>query len=141
MHQATNILSAIKTALTGLGTTGVNVYQTRAYPINPTPALSIRLSSIDPVRQISNAFLDSFVDVDVLIHVSGSSETLDAEILQIDAEVYAALMADRTLGGVAIELDPQTLTVESSAETEEPTALGLRRWRVHMRHSITSAEA
>ena len=141
MHKANTLLDAVVGVLTDLATTGQNVETTRGYPTQETPAITIRLASVDPIRTISNAFLDSYVDIETYFHVSGSESDLDAKVLEIDAEVYAAIMADATVGGTAIDADPQALTIDSSADGELPTAAGLRRWRFHLRHSLTDAEA
>ena len=141
MHKANTLLEAFVDLVTGLATTGQNVETTRGYPTSETPAITVRLSSVDPVAVISNAFLDSYVELETVYHVASAESDLDAKVLQIDAEVYAAIMADPTIGGAAIDTDAQALTIESSADTETPTAAGLRRWRCRLRHSFTSAEA
>lgn len=139
-HKARQVLQAIETAVTGLPTTGDRVEKTRGYPKADVPAISIRISDLDPQSEISNAFLDSFLEVDTIYHVRGANNDLDYQILEIDAEVYRAIMADRTLAGDAIDVDPLSLSVESEAANEIPTATGIRRWRVHIRHDVNDAE-
>lgn len=139
-HKARNAVNAIETAITGLPTTGSRVEKTRGYPKAEVPAISIRISDLDPQSEISNAFLDSFLEVDTIYHVQGPLNDLDYQILQIDAEVYAAIMADRTLAGAAVDVDPLSLSVDSEAANEIPTATGIRRWRIHIRHNINDAE-
>ena len=138
MHKVNTLIDAFVTTVTGLTTTGQNVEQSRGFPTAQYPAITVRLASIDPQREISNAFLDSFVEIETIYHVAG--DTLDADLLQVDAEVYAAIMADRTFGGAVTDTDPRDLVIETSADKEIPTANGVRRWRCLLRHSITDAE-
>ena len=141
MHKANEVLDAFVSAVDSLSTTGSNVKRTRGYLFDETPGITVRAANVDPINQISNAFLDSAFEVETLYHVSGTDEDLDSQLLQIDAEVYFAVMADRTLGGSAITVDPGFLSIESNAEAERPTAFGIRKWRCHIRHSITDAES
>lgn len=136
-HKAKTLLNAVAAAVTGLATTGANVEKTRGYPKASAPALTVRMGSIDPTQELSNAFIDNNVDIETLYHVSGSALDLDDQILDIDEEVYAAIMADRTMSGAAIDTDPLGLTFDSQAEAETPTATGIRRWRFKLRHSST----
>lgn len=141
MHKAAQLIEAVAAAVRGLPTTGDNVQTMRFYPFAEFPAITVRLSDIEPIIEVSNAVLDSWVDIETIYHVAGSDFDLDSQVLQIDAEVYAAIMADRTFGGVATDTDPQSLTVDATAEGERPTASGVRRWRCRIRHSITDTEA
>lgn len=142
MHKAKAILDEVVTAVTGLSTTGSNVEQTRGYPKHSVPAITVRVADITRANEISNAFLDSFVEIETIYHVAGSAEDLDDQLLQIDAEVYAAVMADRTLNGQAVDVDPDNYSPESGIpEAELPTASAVRRWRIFMRHSINDTES
>ena len=139
-HKVATLIEAVADTLTGLATTGTNVEKSRGYAISATPAISVRLASVSPANELTNAFLDNSVDIETVFHVSGAELDLDNQVLQIDAEVYAALMADRTQGGAVIDTDPELLSVDSTADQETPTAIGVRKWRFFLRHSITSAE-
>jgi hypothetical protein len=140
-HKAITVLDNLVGVLMNLDTTGTRVERTRGYPKAETPAISVRLADLDPINEISNAFIDSALVVETLYHVSGSDDDLDNQILAIDAEVWAAIMADRTLSGEAIDTDPERLTLQPESDKEIPTAIGVRRWRFHIRHSSISAEA
>lgn len=142
-HKAITVLDNLVKVLTNLNTTGSRVERTRGYPKAETPAISVRLADLDPINEISNAFIDSAMVVETLYHVSESEDDrdLDQQILNIDAEVWAAIMADRTLSGSVIDTDPERLTPQPEADKEIPTAVGVRRWRFHIRHSNIDAEA
>lgn len=140
-HKAITVLNNLVDVLMNLDTTGTRVERTRGYPKAETPAISVRLADIDPINEISNSLIDSAMIVETLYHVSGSDDDLDNQILNIDAEVWAAIMADRTMGGSVIDTDPERLTPQSESDKEIPTAVGVRRWRFHIRHSNISAEA
>lgn len=140
-HKAITVLDNLVDVLMNLDTTGTRVERTRGYPKAATPAISVRLADLDPINEISNAFIDSALGVETLYHVEGSDDDLDTQILNIDAEVWAAIMTDRTLSGQVIDTDPERLTVLFESDKEIPTAVGVRRWRFHIRHSNISAEA
>ena len=140
-HKAITVLDNLVNVLTNLDTIGTRVERTRGYPKAETPAISVRLADLNPINEISNTLIDSAMIVETLYHVSGSDDDLDQQILDIDAEVWAAIMADRTLSGQVIQTDPEQLTVVPETDKEIPTAIGVRRWRFHIRHSSTSAEA
>jgi hypothetical protein len=140
-HKAITVLKALETLLTNLNTTGTRVERTRGYPKAETPAISIRAADVDPINEISNTLIDSAFEVETLYHVAGSDDDLDERIFEIDAEVWAAIMVDRTLSGAVIQTEPQRLTFEIDSDKEIPTAVGVRRWRFHIRHSSINATA
>lgn len=140
-HKAITVLDNLVNVLLNLDTTGTHVERTRGYPKAETPAISVRLADLDPINELSNTFIDSALVVETLYHVSGSDDDLDQQILNIDAEVWAAIMADRTLSGSVIDTDPERLSPQTESDKEIPTAIGVRRWRFHIRHSSIDTEA
>lgn len=145
MHFAESILSAIETKLTGLATTGANIVRGRVYPVETTPALSVYMGA-DSVNGEFGAtnlgFIDRTLEVIIRSHVKVTS-TLDTDLNKIRAEVYAAMVADHTLGlqyvlNAWLEVDNQP---SISADSEQPTASQDMVYKVHYRHSYASAEA
>lgn len=127
-HVRKSIRDAITTALTGLTTTGANVYQTRVYPLaeNKLPGLAIYTSTEEteyasltiPRTLIRNAT----VTVEAYVKgVSGYDDTLDT----ICKEVELAISADVTLGGLAKDTQITGFTADFNGESEQPVALGV----------------
>ena len=136
------ILAAVTTALTGLTTTGANVQRARAWPVSALPALT--------VSQGENAVLAEDAQLDIITRQLQFSvvaqikaiTNLETSLNQISSEVYAALVADRSLG-LAYVFD-LTLVGDSAAEIEaeqdEPTARQVMTWALIYEHSKTSTE-
>ena len=125
-HVRKSIRDNIETTLTGLTTTGANVFASRVYPIQSgkMPGLCIYTSSetieaqtIKPPRGLIRS-----LEVSVEAYVEGASpdDTLD----NIAAQVEAAMATDRTRGGNAKDTCPRTLEAESDGEGEKPIVVG-----------------
>lgn len=99
------ILSAIATALAS--TTGVSsrVYRSRveAFSRNEAPAIIIEPGP-DRAQTYSICKLDWSLDVLVVVHTRGQIPDQLADPILVDA--HDKLMADRTLGGLAIDIVP-----------------------------------
>lgn len=142
MHRAEEILEAVTTALTGLTTTGNRVERDRVYPPELCPALSVGLGQESPKQGADNvSYQDSILEVRIVIQVKNDDT---ATVLnQIKAEVYAALMSDRTLGlsfvaDMAWNGDSEP---EPSGDAEIKTTRCITNFAVWYRHSFTSKEA
>jgi len=115
----------ITTTLTGLTTTGSNIYQTRVYPLaeNKLPGLAIYTSSesteyatINPPRTQIRTLI---VNVEIYVRgLTGYDNTLD----QIALEIEEALYTDLTRGGYAKETRVTGFEAEFSGEGDEPVA-------------------
>lgn len=143
MHRAETILEAVKTALTGLTTTGTKVERGRVYPVEELPALSLEMGADNPNSESSNlAFQDRELDFVVTSYVKSSTNT---ETLSnaIRAEVYAALMGNRTLSlsyvmDVSFNGDDKP---QLSGESELRTSSQAMNYTVRYRHSLINAES
>lgn len=100
------ILAAVKTALTGLATTGANVERGRIYPhqVEKLPALSIMMGADVPAAELMTGLVDwdfSFM-VEAAVRVAPDYTDLESgvetELNQVRKEVHIALFADTTLG-------------------------------------------
>jgi hypothetical protein len=121
-HVRKQIRDALATAVTGLSTTGANVYTSRVYPISSAslPALlvytkdeSSEYETITKPRTILRT-LSAVID----IYVKGNT-TYDDTIDTIAAEVETAL-TDVTLSGLAKDLMITGFTTEFSGDPDQP---------------------
>lgn len=139
-HKAEQILDALATVLAGLTTTGANVARARAWPVDTLPALSIEMG---PDRLLDDQLVSAINRVLQVALIAQVRQTanLETTLNVIKTEIYAAIMADITLGGLAIEVE---LVVdeqpEIEAEQDQPTARLTMQWQVFYRHSATSTE-
>ena len=142
-HRAETILEAVKTALTGLTTTGTKIERGRVYPVEQLPALSLEMGDDRADGESSNlAFQDRELDFSVTSYVKSSANT-ETVTNAIRAEVYAALMADRTLSldyvfYVEFVSDNRP---QLSGDGELRTSTQEMDYRVKYRHSLTNAES
>lgn len=137
-----SIAAAFTTAVTGLTTTATRVVRGRVYPTDVLPALTVNMGEEQIAEQPDMAEQDEFLTIDVTILVKDTA-TLDTALNQIVAEVYAAIMADRTLG-LAYVHDTAWMgrgAPDRVADAEKPVAQQTLVFRVHYRHSYSSMES
>jgi hypothetical protein len=124
-HVRKLIRDNIETTLTGLATTGANVYQTRVYPIaeDRLPGLAIYTSSestdyatINPPRTQLRTLS---VSVDVYAKaVTAYDDLLDAACVEIEEALYT----DRTRGGNAKDTRIIAFDSDFSGDGDQPVA-------------------
>lgn len=96
-HVADSVIGFVVTTLTGLTTTGTNVFRQRVYDIDDgkLPALCIYMGSdiaSDPDGRVNITYIDSVLSVAIDIKAKDRAD-LDGALLDIRAEVEAALSA------------------------------------------------
>jgi len=124
-HVRKLIRDDIETTLTGLATTGANVYQTRVYPIaeDRLPGLAIYTSSeatdyatITPPRTQVRVLT---VSVDVYVKANTAyDDILDAACVEIEEALYT----DRTRGGNAKDTRITAFDSDFSGDGDQPVA-------------------
>jgi len=148
-HAREVIRKAVVTALTGLDTTGSNVetWRTHAVGEDERPHLSIMPGEDSEIvsEDVENEF--GFMEVRDLpimvearaVQASGTSHTALADVVDdICAEVEVAMIADATLGGVAV--DSRLLSTELSIDGsgERPVGLATMSWLI--RYSVDRSD-
>jgi len=122
-HIRQQIREKIGTTLTGLTTTGSNVYESRVYPLENTnlPALIIYTKSetSEPIVIGTQRLMSRELSVVVEGYAKATSN-FDDTIDTISKEVEAAIAADRTLDGLAKDTYLESTEIEFNAEGEKP---------------------
>jgi len=117
-----NILAQIATVLTG--TTGVStrIYRSRVQPLTrgESPALVIEPVSDTPEQNTSLPTLDWSLVVRVSVVVRG--DVPDQQADPIVESLHAKLMADLTVGGNAIDIQPGNVSFEM-IDSDQPTGV------------------
>lgn len=140
-HVRKLIRDNIKTTLTGLTTTGSNVFASRVYPIQSArmPGLCIYTSSeqiealtIKPPRGLIRSLE---VSVEAYIENALPDDVLDT----ISAEIEAAMAADITRGGNAKDTKLTSFEADFAGEGEKPVVVG--RFIYEILYSTTEADA
>lgn len=131
------ILSAIRTALTGTTGVGTRIYRTRVEPIprEESPAIIVEPLSDNASQNTSLPTLDWSMTVRVTVIVRGSiPDQLADPIIQ---SLHSKLMADLTLGGYAIDIQPIGVTF-NFAEADGAAGEIQCDYRVMYRTSVTN---
>ena len=140
-NRAKSILDAVVGKLTGLGTTGANVKASRAYAVSVTPALTIRMGS-EEIEEYNPARVRKAREIIIVIHVADKETSVDSTILQIEAEIWAALAADVKQGLAYVTdtsfLKSEEVEVEPGAKVSGQVE---QTWLVQYSHSNLSTEA
>lgn len=126
-HLRKRIRSAAATKLTGLTTTGANVFTSRAYPLQDAnlPALRITTPS-EQSEMVSMGIGNRTVERTLTLQVEGVVKALtgfEDTCDQIAKEVEIALANDNTLGGLCKYIQLRSTATEISGEAEKPIAV------------------
>lgn len=125
-HVRKSIRDNVTTTLTGLTTTGSNVFQTRLFPMEESklPALAIYTksetsdySTITPPRTQVRA-----LEVIVEAYVKGTAN-IDNTIDTIAVEIEEALATDLTRGGYAKDTQVTETDIEFNGDAEQSVAI------------------
>ena len=122
-HIRQQIREYFGTNLTGLSTTGSNVYESRVYPIENSklPALVIYTKSetSEPIVIGTDRVMSRELSV-VVEGYAKATTNFDDTIDTISKEVEEAISADRTLGGLAKDTYVESTEIEYTGDGEQP---------------------
>lgn len=141
-HMRTQIREAVATALTGLSTTGANVYQSRVYAIdsNDLPALRIYTESETSETHSVTGPRPLLRTLQIIVEgVARATADVDDVIDQIAAEVEAAI-GGSNLSGLVYDLILTGTELTLSREAEQPTGMVRMTWMTQYRTLENDAE-
>ncbi len=130
------VLTAIRTALTGTTGVGTRIYRSRVEPLarQESPAIVIEPVSDSAAQNTSLPTLDWSLTVRVAIIVRGNVPDQLAD--PIVASAHGKIMADLTLGGYAIDVQPQSVGFDL-IEADQPAGVIALEYLVRYRTSVT----
>jgi hypothetical protein len=144
-HRAESIVVAVVAKVTGLTTTGTNVFRGRVYALADTslPALCVYLGEDRILGQYSQAKFDSELTVNIEAVVKTSSTQVDTVLNQIREQVTIALQADYTQGLAYLlnTLEGDAAAPELSGDGEQQSAALKLEWKFHYRRARTDPGA
>lgn len=116
------ILAALATAVSGTTNVGTRIWRSRVEAMgrNETPALVIEPVQINYAQNTSLPTLDATMRVRLTVVVRGTvpDQLADASVVSMHSKV----MADLTLGGIAIDIQP-VQTLFNLIEADQPAGL------------------
>ena len=122
-HVRQQIREYFGTTLTGLTTTGSNVYESRVYTLQedtlPSLVIYTKSESSEPIVIGTDRVMSRELSVVVEAYCKATSN-FDDTIDTISKEVEKAIMADRTLGGLAKDTYVESTEIEYTGEGEQP---------------------
>jgi hypothetical protein len=136
MTKREQILAAIRTALTGTVQVGTRIYRSRVEPLarNESPAIVVEPVTDTAVQNTALPTLDWSLTVRVAIIVRGNVPDQLADPIVEDA--HGKIMADLTLGGYAIDVQPQSASFEL-LEADQPAGVISLDYLIRYRTSVT----
>lgn len=116
------ILAAVATALAGTTGVGTRIYRSRVEPLAraESPAIVVEPVTDQAQQNTSLPTLDWSLTVRVAVIVRGNIPDQQAD--PIIESAHAKLMADLTLGGYAIDVQPQNVAFELM-EADQPAGV------------------
>lgn len=130
-----NILAAIKTALTGTTGVGTRIYRSRVEPMsrNESPAIIIEPVSDTPVQNTSLPTLDWTLRVRIVVIERG--EIPDQSADDTIQSLHSKMMADLTLGGYAIDVEPAQTSFQL-LEADQPAGVIFCEFEIRYRTKV-----
>ena len=134
------ILTAIRTALTGTTGVGTRIYRSRVEPLTrqESPAIVVEPISDSAEQNTALPTLDWSLTVRVAIIVRGDIPDQVAD--PIVQSAHAKIMADLSLGGYAIDVQPISVTFDLQ-EADQPAGVISMDYLVRYRTTVANLEA
>lgn len=131
------ILAAIRTALTGTTGVGTRIYRSRVEPMarEESPAIVVEPLTDTAEQNTALPTLDWSLAVRVAVIVRGNVPDQLAD--PIVESLHSKLMADLTLGGIAIDVQPVSVSFEL-VEADQPAGVISCDYTVRYRTSVTN---
>ena len=136
-HYRQQIRERVATTLTGLNTTGSNVFQSRIYNIEESklPCLCIYTVSetSEPISMSPPRSIEKVLDLVVEIYIKGqnSATDLDAVVKDVKTQMYS----DRLINNLAKDSYLSTQELTYNGEGDKNIAVGVLTYQVFYHHT------
>lgn len=130
-----NILAAITTALAGTAGVGTRIYRSRVEPMSrsESPAIIIEPVSDTPVQNTSLPTLDWTLRVRIAVIERGTVPDQEAD--DTIESLHSKMMADLTLGGYAIDVQPAQTSFQL-LEADQPAGIIFCEFEIRYRTEV-----
>lgn len=135
MHARELIRKAIATAVTGLTTTGADVFTSRLYPYedDDLPNLSVYVArdpeTVEDEDDVMGSYQIRVLPVEIVARVKATTE-LDDQLDDICAEVETALVGSATVKALVKSLRLVSTEIDMDNEGEKPVGAARMEWEV-----------
>ena len=123
-HVSEQIVAAAKTALTGLATTGANVFDSRVYPVQDSELPCLLIDQGNETSDIASMGSDRVTErsMELVVVAKVKQNTSYRTVINtIRKEVEVVLAANQGIGG-AKYVQPKSCEIELAGEGEKPVA-------------------
>jgi hypothetical protein len=131
------ILTAVRTALTGTTGVGTRIYRSRVEPVTRQESPAIVVEPVSDTAEQNTALptLDWSLTIRVAIIVRGDIPDQVAD--PIIESAHAKIMADLSLGGYAIDVQPISVTFDLQ-EADQPAGVIMMDYLVRYRTNVAN---
>lgn len=131
------ILAAVRTALTNTTGVGTRIYRSRVEPMARAESPAIVVEPVNDTAEQNTSLpkLDWSLTVRVAVIVRGNIPDQQAD--PIVESLHSRLMADLTLGGYAIDIQPVSVSFEM-VEADQPAGVISCDYLIRYRTSVTN---
>jgi hypothetical protein len=122
-HVRQQIREKVGTLLTGLTTTGSNIFESRVYPLESAnlPALVVYTKNEDSEPIVIGTNRLSSRNLSLIVEIYAKTTTdFDDTIDTISKEVEVAIASDTTLNGLTKDIYLESTEIEYNGEGEQP---------------------
>jgi hypothetical protein len=137
-HKRQQIRERVATTLTGLSTTGSNVFQSRVYPIENTklPCLLIytREETSEPLTTNPPRAIEKILSLVIEAYVKANAN-YDDTIDTITEEVEEALYGDRLINNLALDSFLVNTDISYNGEGDNPLGIVVMTFQITYHHT------
>ena len=133
-HVRQSLRERIASNVTGLTTTGANVFQSRVYTLEPDDLPCLLVYSTSETSERATMATTDSLNRDLTVMVEGYARTasnLDDTLDTISAEVETAVASDPTCNALALDTFLQSTEIEYDSEGDQPIGSVRLSFSVH----------
>lgn len=132
-----SLLAAVKTALVGTTGVGTRIYRNRIEPLSRAESPAIVVEPVTDLCQQNTSLPTLDWTLRIRVVVISRSTIADQAVDPTIESLHAKLMADLTLGGLAIDVQPAQVSFEF-VEADVPAAVISCEYDIRYRTSVSS---
>ena len=134
-HKRKQIRDRLKTLLSGLPSTGTNVFASRKYPLNKAKLPGLLIYTDEEVSEAGamRRSLDRTVAAKIQGYVKPNAGAIDDDLDEIAEDVEAAIESDPKLGGLALFTILESSTMEFDTESDRPVGIITMTYQIQYR--------
>jgi hypothetical protein len=141
-HLRQQIRERVASTLTGLTTTGSNIFQSRIYPMEQAslPGLIVYSVSESTAPVTMGAIRDMDATLTLAIEAYAIGANLDDSLDTICKEVQVAMYGDRTVNSLAKDLQLDSTTIVFAQDSDVPAGYATMNWSVNYQFAENNPE-